>query len=85
MKKPKQSEPDDWREKIRNSMGTRVNRLMLIEAGDDDKAALDAIKVLIELGGEVTKEAEADTSPLFALPTNTQPQVLPVKPRKDIH
>ena len=64
----------DWRQKITDSMAARVDRLMRIEAGGDDKAALDAIKVLVALSGEELKPPPSDlpTTPLFALPTDTQ-------------
>lgn len=58
---------------------------MVIEAGDDDKAALDAIKVLLELSGETKDTPTPDPTPLFALPADSQPDVLPKKPRKDLH
>lgn len=77
----------DWRKKIHDSMEKRVDRLMKIEASDDDKAAMDAIKVLLELSGELqdTPANPADAAPLFALPADAQPAILPKKPRKDLH
>lgn len=75
----------DWREKITAKRETLITRLIVLSADEDSKIALDAIKLLLDLSGDMKAEPVEDKTPLFAIEANTHPDVLPKKPRKDLH